>query len=337
MPLLRRTDPITGFWSWWADSGAATVTSALADRDPQRIAQELASRVESMDARLSWELARGETTEHVLVVTADGNPDLRATTRRWLLAAPPADETWSYLDARPPAVDLPGMSLQGPAGSAPISFDEVQVGARQRGNRLDVALHHPAFTDLDPQTRTQIAFLALDAALGENDVELWIGDVSAAELPPIDAFGLTGLRAFVGRLRSSYVDADGSPTWVLMQGQGPAGPVLAAAQVPLHPITGPDLDTHLGVPLEYRDRTPDGLPTEDAMNRLREQEDRLMAVLPPEARLVAHEMCGGVRLLHVYAPSSEAVEAAASIRRAGGPKVRPESDPSWAAVAHLRG
>ena len=63
-------------------------------------------------------------------------------------------------------------------GSPDVDFARVQVGARLDGGRFDVQVHHPGFADLPEQARLQVTFLALDAALGEVDTELWLGEVS---------------------------------------------------------------------------------------------------------------------------------------------------------------
>ena len=171
-------------------------TGALARNDPMSVSDAISAAVETIHPELAWELAAGDVSEHVLVVTAGGNPDLRAAARRWLLAAPAADETWSYADFRPPADDPEAISLS--SGQAPdIDFARVSVTARLSGTRFDTVVFHPAFPELDPHARSQVAFLVLDATLGEHDVELWIGEVTPSEVSPVDGFGLNALRAVV--------------------------------------------------------------------------------------------------------------------------------------------
>ena len=75
------------FWQWWDESGQRLTTGALARNDPMSVSDAISSAVETIHPELAWELASGEVSEHVLVVTAGGSPDLRATARRWLLAA----------------------------------------------------------------------------------------------------------------------------------------------------------------------------------------------------------------------------------------------------------
>jgi hypothetical protein len=120
MALFRRraadpADSIAGFWSWWTADGAAACAAAIDDREPTRIVDDMSRHVDSLHPGLAWELAAGQVSTHKLVVTAGGDPLLRPVARRWLLAAPAADETWSYDDHRGPSDDL-GCRIQGMAG-----------------------------------------------------------------------------------------------------------------------------------------------------------------------------------------------------------------------------
>lgn len=339
-PSVGGSEQPDDFWQWWRSTGASLTAGALARNEPTRVAERLSRAVHEVHPELSWELAAGDVTEHVLVVTAGGHPDLRAIARRWLLAAPPADETWSYTDHRPPAADPESMRLSSGPGSE-IDFAEMQVTARLSGIRFDTVVHHPSFAVLPSEARVQAAFLALDAALGENDVELWIGHLETAEHSLIDGFGLSALRSVVHDHQARYVDQDGGPSWALMQGETPAGPVLASAQVPLHPVVAPHLSVHVAVMLPYRDCTPEGMPEDGSLDALRSFEDHLTDVLGKDGRIVAHQSSAGVRVLHVYVDeTSDAVsriDASAATWVEGQAQAQAMTDPSWESVAHLRG
>jgi hypothetical protein len=347
MALFRRRDSrpegaLTTFWTWWSTAGAAACAAAIADKEPARIAEEMSRRVDSVHPGLAWELAAGDLSEHKLVVTAEGNPDLRAVARRWLLAAPGADETWSYDDHRGPVDDPDGVTLQGGPDAPDIAFAELRVSARKEGTKLHVAVHHPAFPDLPREARLQVAFLALDAALGENDTEVWIGEIDTAEQPPIDGFGLLALRSLVADIRRDSLDADGRPGWALLTGDGPDGPVLAMAWSPLHPLFGPLFTRHVAARVPYVAQTDVGLPASQSLEDLRVLEDRVTGALGADGLLVAHESSGGTRTFHVYVDPE--VDAADRLATAvddwpdGDVRVDvTDSDPGWEAVRHLRG
>ncbi|MFN8189428.1 MAG: DUF695 domain-containing protein [Nocardioidaceae bacterium] len=349
MPLFRKkasapdlAQGIDAFWAWWAAAGAAQTSAAIADRAPDRMVDELSRRVNGIHPGLAWELASGRRAQHVLVVSPEGNPDLRSAARRWLRAAPEPDATWEYADARQPVPDLDDIRLS--LGKQTVCFGDTLVTARRVGHHFDVTVHHPVFEEIPVEAQLQITYLALDAALGEVDVETWIGEIEPAALAPLDAFPLHHLSRLVADLREELTDADGSPTWVILKGSGPEGPVMALAQVPLAPTTAPELDEHVAVAATYDQLTDEGFPGDPSLEALRTLEDRLADVLDGRGRLVAHESSGGRRTLHFYVDSAtgatgELLAAARDWRLdgvAGVVHTAAEPDPGWSAVRHLR-
>src|SRR5262245_41109404 len=174
MSLFRRSrrppaDPspaIAEFWQWWHDHGARSSASAIASTRLETVAKSLGERVTAIHPDLEWELAPGRRSEHALVVTAAGRPELRAVARRWLREAIAPDQAWEYAGFRRPAATLEELRL-GIAGHE-LAFADVTLAARRTGNSFDVEVNHPRFPDLDESARAQVAFLALDSALGEQ-------------------------------------------------------------------------------------------------------------------------------------------------------------------------
>lgn len=346
MALFRRRSQRTGsshvasFWEWWAGEGRSLAEQSIeAQLDPEDFARTMTSRVRVL-GELGWELAAGEVSRHVLVITSEGDPSGRAVARRVVLAAPDADTTWSYVDTRPPAPDPESVVISG-GGLQDIDFAQVQVSARMEGGHLDVQVHHPAFSELPEEDRAMVTFLALDAALGEEGTELWLGEVQPVEFPPLDGFGLTALRSVVHDLKRQRLDPDGRPGWVMLRGETKQGPLLAMARSPLHPLTAPNLDTYVGVALPYSHRTADGLPDEGSLEPLRDFEDRLETTLGTAGQVVAHLSNAGTRTLHVYVDSTAGVlppvKVLARSWDQGTANVHDMRDPDWSAVTHLRG
>lgn len=349
MSLMRlfRRDPqpgspaaaIAAFWEWWAQQGATAVAAALADQAPDTVSAELSEAVGAIHPDLAWKLGPGTTAEHVLVVSAEGQADLRSLARHWLLAAPAADATWEFADARRPDPDPEGIAIH--IAGHEIAYGQARLGARREGTQVDVVVHHPAFAEIDESETKQAAFLMLDSALGEVDAETWIGEVQTAQVSPLEPITLSGLRAVIRDLKQDFTDEDGAPRWVLMEASGPSGPVLASAQVPLSPLVAPNLDTHVAVLVPYTDQTEKGFPGPESLGPLRALEDHLSERIGSSGRIVAHQSHRGMRVIHVYVdgatPAVEQMRPAVTGWEQGRVRVQVTPDPAWDNVAHLRG
>lgn len=321
---------IAAFWSWWNGAG------------PQRAGQEdeITARVAAIDPGLQWEIGPGGASRHLLVVSAAGDPALRAPARAWLAAAPPADATWAYADLRQPLPDAAETVLD--VAGRRVDLGGFVVAAHRGNTAIDVAVQHPAFMDIGEEDAAQLTYLALDAYLGEEAVETWIGTVTWPGEPPLDAFPLRHLGSVVRDFAAGWRGEDGEPKWVVLQGSGPSGsPVLAMAQVPLRQITFPLFDTHVAVTLPYADSTPDGLPGPGSLDALRAVEDRIGAALGGDGRVVAHQSHAGVRLLHAYvdgrSEGADTVAAVAAEWEQGDAQTIVTPDPGWSLVNHLAG
>lgn len=346
MPLFRRRaaqpDPetaIAGFWAWWAQEGAAAVEAAITDGDPARESDHLSRQVAAMHPGLDWELGPGSLSRHQLVVSAAGDPELRALARRWLRAAPAPSDAWEYADLRQPAADLGGQVLS--VAGRDLPFAEVVVTARRRGARFDVTVFHPVFAAVDDHTRLQLTFLALDAALGEADVETWIGEIVPAAHPPMDAFRVEHLRGLVTDLAAELTGDDGRPSWAILQGEGPQGPVLVTARSVLASVQAPDLDTHVAVTVPFSERTEAGFPGGRSLEALRALEDHLVDRLGGGGQLLAHATQAGVRTLHFYVdgtgPGEDVLRTASAGWTEGAVSITAQPDPGWQAIAPFRG
>lgn len=341
-PGDRQRAAIADFWAWWSAEGRSVATGSVGGSvSGEALAAALGPRVDAIDDGLAWELGPGTDSSHRLTVTAAGVPELRAAARRWRLAAPPADEEWSYADSRQPSpADSDSDVLQ--VGGRDYAIDQVSVDARVRGFAVDVSVHHPHFADLDDQQRATVGYLLLDQVLGEEAVETWVGEITTSPVRALDPVPISGLRSVVRDLRAQHTGPDGSPTFVLLQGQGPTGqPVLVLARVPLRPASAPHLDTYVGLVVPYADRTPEGLPGPESLDRLRALEDHVTERLEGSGEVVAVQSHDGLRVLHVYVdgstPAAEQARVAVLSWEQGTVRVESHPDPAWSAVRHLRG
>jgi hypothetical protein len=278
----------------------------------------------------------------MLVVTNEGDPELRAVARRWRQAAPAADATWDYSDRRLPAADPSAVTLSLGVDGVQLSASEVLVSARLDDAAVDVGLFHPAFPDLSESDRLRATVLLLVQVLGEDEVETWVGTIEALSMSPLDPIPLVTLPDVVSQVRDMHTDAQGAPVWRLLRGEDAQGhAVLASTQVPLKPVVAPNLDTHVEVVVPFTDVTEEGLPGPGALDALGRLEDHLSERLGDSGRVVAHQSHQGVRILHVYVdgatPAAEQVRAAVGGWDQGKVTVQATHDPAWEGVSHLHG
>ncbi len=187
------------FWQRWARLRPA-VAAALDSGEVHLIEARVASAVTLLHRRLGWSLSGGSgdpTERYSLVVTGEGDEDLRALTDAWLAAAP-TDHGWEYHDAAQAMDDPSDLTLA--IGELQVALADVRVTALADGDRLHVAVYHPAMPRLRDEDRDVLSFVALDTALGERAVERRIGYVEPVGAAPRHAVDLLELRALVTSL-----------------------------------------------------------------------------------------------------------------------------------------
>ncbi len=329
-------DPVGDFWSWWRERGAAATAEALDAGRVDGVADLVGPRVGAIDPGLAWDLVPGVSSRSALVVSADGDPALRRTARRWLAGAPEPDEEWSFHDLRP--AGAVGATLD--VGGVPVDLGEVTVAGERHGSALDVVVHHPRFPGLDEEARRRVTFHALDAALGEELVELWLGTVATSDEPPPAGRPLSELPALLAPVVDDAAP-DGEMGWALLHGTTESGPAIAIARNRLSPVQAPLLSQVATVVLPFTDRTAAGLPEQRTQDALQALEDRLIAAVAHHGMLLATETCGGTRWLHFAVdpegPGAELLRSGVADWSQGEGTVDVTDDPEWEAVAHLEG
>jgi hypothetical protein len=325
---------IAEFWQWWSQA-RDRVAAGIGDGSIGAMAAEIGDRVAAINDDLQWELSPGRDAEHALVVTSGGDAALRATVSRWLAAAPPTDAMFEYVGARQP--DDRAFTARMRMDGHDLDLSELRFAfvIDDNGHAVDVEVFHPEFVRMPEPSRVRVAFLALDWALGEERVELWIGAVEAPAEAPDELRTYEELRATVTALAAHHAE----PVYAMLEALTDQGmPLLAVVQVPLKGARWPRFDTHIAVKVGFPARE-NGLPTEESLALLRHHEDAIAAAVGGDGEVVAHETCEGVRTLHVYVDgTTDAAMVAAETARNGPYDGRAEInyDPRFARVDHLR-
>jgi hypothetical protein len=316
---------ITAFWTWWERS-CAQVASGLDADELGKLHRVLTDRVRAIHPELAWELTTGKSAKRALVVSPEGSPALRPVTERWLRAGPPPDADWEYYPARQPdpAVYNRSVQLRGRPflpGAARFSTETDTERAR-----VHVRVWHPDFAELDEAVRLQASFLLLDWALGEDDVERWLGEVTVVrDRQPED---VAGLRGTVEDLSKRY----GAGDWVSVEGLDERDrPVSIQVKVPFPRLDHPLFDLHGRVRVPFDPDVADD-------DKLDEVQAGLLGRLGGSVALVAVVTRGGARTMHLYADSAGVVPD--QVAAWAGQQSRPvsqewRSDPGWEAVRGL--
>jgi len=326
--------PIEDFWDWWTAVGRTAAETGMRDCAFGDFDGEMNARVEAMHADLAWELMPGRQAEHALVVTAAGVPGRRRIAERWFRDAPPADEDWEYHPAR--QASLSARIVMADLNGWKLDLRKLRFDLHVDGDLLDTVIFHPRFAAMPPDACEHMGFLALDWALGEDDVTRWIGEVDTS-----------GKRSAAGVPASGLVEAvqalarrAGEPRWEEIRREQHGAVVLASVARPANWVDHPLLDLHIAVTLPFAEQTRAALPGPGAISRLRDFEDRLTGWLPPHVRLLAHETTRGTRTFHLYGDSDDPT-LAEQVRDlvCGWPlaTVRPGPDVGWRAIRHLTG
>ncbi|XVQ13058.1 DUF695 domain-containing protein [Spirillospora sp. CA-255316] len=352
---------ISEFWEWWARArpeieasiNASAHALALDDSPgepgdagddgdaaggeglPAAIVEDLSHRVHKIHPELQWEIGGGDDDAPTLTVTGAGDPELRGLAERWHRAAPrgAAAGGWRFFPAR--QADLEMLEHKLVLGDHEFDLDYVKLGMRADAGRAQVHIsaYHPDFLFVSEEQRMQVAAHVLDWSMGEDDVARWIGEVTIATEPPVDALPPSMLPAVVEQIAEPF----GEPTWLTGESRTPRGhPARLGARFPLHRQDYPLCDLHVAITVPYAHSNPDRLPVEPSAGALRKFEKKL-ASLGDRAVLAVRETGDGLRVFHLYADPDSGVIAELDQMAAGWPegkaKVASTSDPGWRALA----
>lgn len=170
--------PEDDFWNWFRQNDSALFDF---ERNQEATFDRLAAEMHKVDPNLTFEFGPKEEGRREFVISADGIRSAFPRVER-LFAAAPELPHWKVVKFRPrraPAdIDYQGMR---------VSASLVTVMVRPQGTLTNLTVLIPGCSVEASKTCQAIAFLLLDQALGEYDVETKIGRVSVQEPSERDA------------------------------------------------------------------------------------------------------------------------------------------------------
>lgn len=282
-------DAIEEFWDWWA--GVRDDLATAIDREEATdLPEELSDKVWRIHPELDWQLAPGADARHALNLVSGGSRLLRLVAELWRRSGPPADETWEYHPARRPFPPRPfrvrGEEIDPADATVALDPDETY-------RRLDVTVGHPAFERLPESEGREVALYLLDAALGEDESERWVGLLHLTREPVGGPFA--DLPDTVDRLTDGW-EVDG---WEDVSEQYD-GVVEARVDRSVKWIDHIDKPIYLEVTIPSLTNDDDGMPVDLERRRLDDITADLLAGLGDRAVLVGEATGDGERSLHLF-------------------------------------
>jgi len=188
--------PAQNFWKWFQGNEGALFDF---EKDRDRTFDRLSAEMHKVDPSLTFEFGPKQNGHREFVISADGIRSAFPAVEA-LFAAAPKLPRWTFIKFRPrrPPYDIT-------YGGVSVHAAAVLARAELHGATADITLFMPGYSDSN-SAYTAIAYLLLDQALGEYDVETRVGQVliKPAEQAPRNASALSALppsfdRLFVSR------------------------------------------------------------------------------------------------------------------------------------------
>lgn len=196
-PGASYLDRVTTFWEWFAaNADALDAMVTMPGRQEEVLALMNATVAVLSPAGLDWCFDRGANgAKHSFILSSGGNPHRRQLVDFWLDKAPEIPG-WSFFSAKQPAEDLGSFSIN--VGDTQFRPAETWVTPEydEDSDRFNLWVWHPGFVSQRDQG-SAIAFLLLDAALGEDMVAAVVGGVASRADRLQTAMPLTELRGFM--------------------------------------------------------------------------------------------------------------------------------------------
>jgi hypothetical protein len=163
-----RVPPEQTFWMWFQKNEASLFDF---EKDQERIFDRLAAEMHKVEPHLTFEFGPKKDGRREFTISADGIREAFPKVEALYTAAPPLSR-WKIMKFRQ-RHNLADISY----GNVIVHSDAVAMKVKRAGAKADIELFFPGYSDADRETYIAIAFLLLDQALGEYDVETRVGDV----------------------------------------------------------------------------------------------------------------------------------------------------------------
>jgi hypothetical protein len=180
LPATRaQASPESDFWQWFQRNEAMLFDF---ERDRERTFDLLEAEMRKVHPRLTFEFGPKEGERREFVISADGAREAFPKVESLFTAAPPLPK-WKFTKFRPRREPL-GLEYKG----VTIKATAVTVRLQPDGRKAGLTVFIPGYVKAERDTYLDMAFLFLDQALGEYDVETRVGFIDV-QAPPKSSAG----------------------------------------------------------------------------------------------------------------------------------------------------
>ena len=167
--------PESDFWVWFRQNEDEIFNF---ERNQEAVFDKLAARMQRVNSSLTFEFGPKQAGKREFVISADGVKDAFPIVEKLYSAAPQLSK-WKVIKFRPRR-DAFDINYQGVS----VQAASVTIAIKREGAKAALTVLIPGYTELKRESYAGIAFLMLDQALGEYDVETRVGVIHVASPSP---------------------------------------------------------------------------------------------------------------------------------------------------------
>ena len=161
--------PEEAFWKWFQKNETSLFDF---EKDRDHIFDLLGAEMHKLNPNLTFEFGPKENGRREFVISADGIREAFPEVEALYAASPPLPR-WKFIKFRPRRKPN-DISY----GGVVVKAASVSVLVEPNGRTADITVFIPGYTEAARKTYVTVAFLFLDEALGEYDVETRVGQVN---------------------------------------------------------------------------------------------------------------------------------------------------------------
>lgn len=171
----KQTTSEQQFWIWFQNNQDALFDF---EKDQEKIFDRLGAELHKVHPSLTFEFGPKVDGCREFVISADGIKNAFPKVES-LYAAAPALPHWKFIKFRPRRTPN-NISY----GGVYVKHETVTVRTTRSGQKADIILFIPGYNEHERNAYLAIAFLLLDEALGEYDVETRVGKIQVKPSSP---------------------------------------------------------------------------------------------------------------------------------------------------------